>query len=99
MLGGLRLTVRGVWIYGTGTHHRGGRLARGQHCGRRKRRKRCGAAQKKRGEEAACEQDTIMEALSTNRPGIIAARASILHARTALLACSTTAIDGRDLAK
>ena len=57
------------------------------------------AAQKKRGEEAACEQDTIMEALSTNRPGIIAARASILHARTALLACSTTAIDGRDLAK
>ena len=50
---------------------------------------------KKRGEEAACEQDTIMEALSTNRPGIIAARASILHARTALLACSTTAIDGK----
>ena len=64
MLGGLRLTVRGVWIYGTGTHHRGGRLARGQHCGRRKRRKRCGA-QKKRGEEAACDHHGGIEYEST----------------------------------
>ena len=62
---------------------------------KRKRRKEVEEPKKKkRRGSRACGQDTIMEALSTNRPGIIAARASIQRAHTLLLSCSTTAFDG-----
>ena len=61
---------------------------------KRKRRKEVEEPKKKEARKQSMWQDTIMEALSTNRPGIIAARASIQRAHTLLLSCSTTAFDG-----